>query len=74
VEDLGDSLNEIAEALRSRLAALAERGAEEWDLDEVELSFSLDLEAEAGVLIARASTRAGFQATLTWKRSPPAAG
>jgi|SRR5919108_6190934 hypothetical protein len=70
VSELGDSLNEIAAALRERLGELGEKTEEGWDLDQVNLTFSLDLQAEAGVIIARASSRAGFQAALTWKRSP----
>ncbi len=70
VNELGDSLNEIAAALRERLHELAAREGG-WDLDQVTLAFSLDLQAEAGVIVARASSRAGFQATLTWTRSAP---
>jgi hypothetical protein len=33
----------------------------------VELKFSLDLEAEAAVVIAKAKTTAGFEASLSWK-------
>ena len=29
---------------------------------------SLDLEAEAGVVVARAKTTAGFEVSLSWKR------
>jgi Trypsin-co-occurring domain 1 len=72
VDELGDSLNEIAERLRTRLPDLAQNAELGWDLDQVTLSFSLDLQAEAGVILARASSKAGFQATLTWKRSVPA--
>jgi hypothetical protein len=72
VDELGDSLNEIAQRLRTRLPELAREANPSWDLDEVSLTFSLDLQAEAGVILARASSKAGFQATLTWKRSLPA--
>lgn len=68
-DELGDSLNEIAERLRGRLHELERQPRDEWDLDQVSLTFSLDLQADAGVIVARASTKAGFQATLTWKRS-----
>jgi hypothetical protein len=74
VDELGDSLNDIAERLRARLPDLQRNAAVGWDLDEVSLSFSLDLQAEAGVIVARASSKAGFQATLTWKRSVVAEG
>jgi hypothetical protein len=67
--ELGDSLNEVAGTLRGRLHELGQRSEDGWDLDQVELSFSLDLAAEAGVILARASTKAGFQASMTWKRA-----
>jgi Trypsin-co-occurring domain 1 len=37
-------------------------------LSDMELKFSLDLEAEAGVIIARTTASAGFEATLTWSK------
>jgi hypothetical protein len=67
--DIGKSLNEIAVALREHLHELGQRAQDGWDLDEVQLGFSLELQAETGVIVARASSRAGFQANLTWKRS-----
>jgi Trypsin-co-occurring domain 1 len=66
--ELGDALNEVAAALRGRLLEL-DAGRDDWGLDEVALTLSLDLQADAGVIIARASTKAGFQACLTWRRS-----
>ncbi len=69
VNELGASLGEIANRLRDQLdATLAESDDAGWRLNEVELSFSLDLEAEAGVVVAKASTTAGFEASLTWSR------
>jgi Trypsin-co-occurring domain 1 len=67
--ELGDSLNEVAGTLRGRLHEIETRSEDGWDLDEIQLSFSLDLAAEAGVILARASTKAGFQASMTWKRA-----
>jgi hypothetical protein len=40
-----------------------------WGLDEVQLSVQLALQADAGVVIARASTSATFNATMTWRRT-----
>jgi hypothetical protein len=69
VEELGGSLGQIATTLRARLEAeLSDQKESEWKLSEVALAFSLDLEAEAGVVVAKARTSAGFEATLTWKR------
>jgi hypothetical protein len=67
--ELGDSLNEIATQLRERLRELGADDAGGWGLEQVNLTFSLDLQAEAGVIVARASSRAGFQAAMTWRRS-----
>jgi hypothetical protein len=70
VHELGDSLTAVASELRERLAAgLADEPTGKWTLDEVEVAFSLDLQSEAGVVIARAAATAGFQATLRWKTS-----
>src|SRR5688572_11976113 len=71
VDELGASMGEIANHLRTQLEAkISTQPAGIGGLDEVQRSFSLDLEAEAGVVLARATTKAGFEATLTWKRKP----
>ncbi len=70
VHELGASLGEIANELRGELERTLEQEPRDgWRLDEVALTFSLDLEAEAGVVVAKAKTSAGFEALLTWKRS-----
>ena len=69
VQELGDSIGEIANDLRARLdVALDHPDDSNWALDQVVLSFSLDLEAAAGVVVAKAKTSAGFEAQLTWSR------
>lgn len=69
--DLGQGLGEIASDLREQLDASLEEGdSGGWGLDEVQLSFSLDLRATAGVLVAKGSAGAGFEATVTWRRRP----
>jgi hypothetical protein len=73
-QELGDALNDVAATLRGRLRELGARAEDGWDLEQVSLTFSLDLQAEGGVIVARASTKAGFQAALTWRRATPAAG
>jgi hypothetical protein len=71
VDELGASLSDIANRLREQLEArMSSRPTAAWDLDEMGLSFSLDLQADAGVVLARAGTKAGFEASLTWKRKP----
>jgi hypothetical protein len=69
VEDLGQSLRDIAERLSQQLEDFEKKQAAAWQLERVELKFSLDLEAEAGVVIARTKTSAGFEASLSWKSS-----
>lgn len=69
VGELGKSLGTIANDLRAQIdATLDEPEQSGWLLDEVELTFSIDLEAEAGVVVAKARSSAGFEASLTWKR------
>ncbi len=69
VKELGASIADVANELRQELERnIATQPDTEWTLDEVALAFSLDLEAEAGVVITKAKTTAGFEATLTWKR------
>jgi hypothetical protein len=68
IDDIGNGLKEIATKLSQRLDDLAaSAAASRWHLGEVEISFSIDLEAEAGVVIARTKAGAGFEAKLTWK-------
>ncbi len=69
VDELGESIAEIAGRLRARLDTdLAEDKDAVWKLGEVTLTFSLDLEAEAGVVVAKAKTSAGFEVALTWTK------
>jgi hypothetical protein len=68
IDDIGNGLKEIATNLAKRLDDLAAApAAAAWHLGEVEVKFSLDLETETGVFIARAKTGAAFEAKLTWK-------
>lgn len=38
---------------------------------QVEVEFGLTLDAEAGALIAKVGTQAGFKVKLVWKHEPP---
>lgn len=67
-KDIGNALKEVADDLRVYLDELEQRRPG-WDLDQVSLAFSLDVQAGAGVLIGTVSSTAGFQATMTWSRS-----
>ena len=69
IGEIADGLKEISNRLAARLDDLDDAKKESaWKLGEVEVKFSLDLEAEAGVVVARAKTTAGFEATLKWTR------
>jgi hypothetical protein len=74
VGELGRALATVASQLRETFEdQLAEPVGGHWGLAEVSLQLSINLEAEAGVIISRAKTGAAFQATLTWSRLAPAA-
>jgi hypothetical protein len=68
VDELGRSLADVANQLRGSLERDLHAGDGLWRLSELNIQFSLSLEAEAGVVLARAQTTAGFQASLTWAR------
>lgn len=69
VGELGQALATLASQLRETMERrLTEPADSRWPLASVSLEVSINLEAEAGVVIARAKTGAAFQATLTWSR------
>jgi len=73
IRELGAGLGNIANDLREELdRTLTDGVGRSWRLDEVGLAFSLDLEAEAGIIVAKGRTTAGFEASMTWKRLPEA--
>ena len=70
IDEVGESLASIANSLRLQLEQRLSKGDGAnagWCLESVELKFSMDLEAEAGVIISRAKASAGFEVTLGWK-------
>jgi hypothetical protein len=69
VGELGQALAMLASQLRETMERqLTEPADSRWPLMSVSLEVSINLEAEAGVVIARAKSGAAFQATLTWSR------
>lgn len=71
-EEIGQSLGEIAKRLRAKIDAALGQESEtgtRWKLDGVQLKFSFDLESQVGLVVARGSAKAGFEASLTWKSS-----
>ena len=77
-DDIADALLEVARRIRGRLQSADEDGepadgaptpaGKDWGLDEVQLNFQMALQADAGVVIARASASATFSATIIWRR------
>ena len=69
VDEIGRSITEVARSLRSQLAARLERdgSAGPWSFDSIDLKFSINLEAEAGVIITKTKASAAFDVTLRWK-------
>ncbi|WP_223165728.1 CU044_2847 family protein [Micromonospora maris] len=69
INDLGDSIIEVSGRLQERLAAAGAGSPEDtWRLTEAQISFSLDLEAEAGVIVSRTTAGASFEVSLSWSR------
>jgi hypothetical protein len=80
-DDIADALLEVAGRIRGRLQSADEAGdaapapdgktaldGRGWGLDEVQLNFQMALQADAGVVIAKASASATFSATMIWRR------
>ena len=66
--EVADSIAEIASQFRSRLKnKLIRPSNSDWDMDTIELTFGITVQAEAGVIIARATSSATFSAKLTLK-------
>lgn len=66
--EVADSVAEVADQFRSKLEkALEEPAKPGWRMDSIELTFDIAVQAEAGVIIARAGSSASFSAKLTLK-------
>ncbi|MGC4804964.1 CU044_2847 family protein [Micromonospora sp. DT233] len=69
LDDVAAAIETVAVQLRAKLDTLLEAPAEQgMALDGLEIKFTIELQADAGVVIAKASTKAGIEATLTWSR------
>jgi len=69
--ELAEGVARIASEFREHLDNLASESAEastNWQLDQVQIEFSLALAAEGGLIVAKASAETTFRASLTWKR------
>lgn len=66
--EIGQSIGEIATSIRAELDnALKTAASHMRPPDEVELKFSLDFKAEAGVIITRTGVTSAFSVTVKWK-------
>jgi indole-3-glycerol phosphate synthase len=68
-DEVAESLAVVADRFQEHLeeAADIQRPRKAWVLEDVQVRFALDLQAEAGVIIARTSASATFEVALTWK-------
>jgi Trypsin-co-occurring domain 1 len=69
IGDISASLEAVVEGLKGKLTSMmasAESGAV--TLEEISLSFTLELQAEAGVLIAKGTAKTGISANLKWRK------
>ncbi|HEU5111044.1 MAG TPA: CU044_2847 family protein [Micromonosporaceae bacterium] len=66
VDDLADTLVEVAERLRSRLDRLPADAPASWALHQVQVQFGVALRAQTGVLVVTAGAESTFSATVTW--------
>jgi len=68
--EVADSIAEIASQFRSRLEKRLDRPSDHgWRMDAIELMFGITVQAEAGVVITKATSAATFSAKLTLKAS-----
>jgi len=66
--EIADSIAQIAEEFRPRLQkTLGKPDDAGWHTESIELGFAIAVQAEAGVVIARAASGATFTAKLTLK-------
>ncbi|KAB8183912.1 hypothetical protein FH608_048640 [Nonomuraea phyllanthi] len=71
-QEIADSIGAVADELRSRLERILDRPAhpKAWGVESIEIGFDIAVQAETGVVIAKASTEATFSARLVLKPAP----
>jgi hypothetical protein len=67
--ELADSVALIVAELQPKLSVSESTNPGEWRSSEVTLRFALDLEVEAGVIIARTTATAAFAVEVKWTRN-----
>jgi hypothetical protein len=69
MDEIAATLETVIVGLRQRLNAVVTSPTPDgMTVAEVQLAFSIELQAEAGIVLARASTSTGLEATVTWRR------
>jgi Trypsin-co-occurring domain 1 len=68
VGDITDAIEMVVKELQPRLQSAEAATSGGWRASEVTLAFSLDLEVEAGVIIAKSKATAGFSVEVKWAR------
>ena len=68
-EELGASIVAVAQRLGDQISDGVSTTGRPWNLSGATVRFSVDLEAELGVIVSRAGGSAGFEITLTWTRA-----
>jgi Trypsin-co-occurring domain 1 len=73
VENLGDRISDIKDAIAAGGRAIAEslpdHGLSGWTVKEVTGSFAVTLTAEAGVILSKASAEATVEVSVTFERN-----
>lgn len=68
--EIAASIGEVADEFRTRLGQTFGRlPNSDWGVDSIEIKFDINIQAGAGVLIAKASSGATFSARITMKAS-----
>lgn len=68
--EIAESVAETADEFRSKLARTLKRPSETgWSVESVEIGFQIAVQAEAGVIIAKATAGTTFSVRLTLKSS-----
>ncbi|WP_187414951.1 CU044_2847 family protein [Nonomuraea sp. PA05] len=65
--DIAASVAEIADQFRSKLESVVQPSKHTWNIESLEIGFDIAIQAETGVVIAKATTGATFSARMTLK-------
>lgn len=68
--EIADSVAEVADQFRSRLEPVLGGPADGWRVGSIEVGFDIAVQAETGVVVAKATTGATFSARLTLQAPP----